>query len=262
MPLVPERQTSSPGETTAEIQLLRSADDAGRIPFPEGSHREITTFLEALARLDAKGHVEHRLQNGLFGCFLTDSGKRLRSQLIAPQNEGGPELSDVSVLPPPTRQALLATIFGSLLWFPMPTQARLGETAERIEARYGVPVKVENGVSARDFQCTYKHGGLTIVVHYLDEKSQDECFANENGEAIATDDLQHLMEVNRRGGKWSLKEDNGSFKRWNLNSGEAIAVDDYKTGHWLEIKTIWWQHFVDQHSEEAQKGVSDRMKDF
>jgi hypothetical protein len=87
MSSVPKRCPSS-GETTVEIQLLRSADDTGRIPFPEGNHREIAAFLEALSRLDARGYVEQRLQNGLCGCFLTDSGKRLRAQLIASPKEG------------------------------------------------------------------------------------------------------------------------------------------------------------------------------
>ena len=51
-------------------------------------------------------------------------------------------------------------------------------------------------------------------------------------------------------------------KKWNLNSGDAVAIDDYKTGHWLEIKTIWWQHFVDQHPAESLGAVGERLKDF
>jgi hypothetical protein len=47
-----------------------------------------------------------------------------------------------------------------------------------------------------------------------------------------------------------------------LNSGDAVAIDDYKTGHWLEIKTIWWQHFVDQHPAESLGAVGERLKDF
>ena len=50
--------------------------------------------------------------------------------------------------------------------------ARLGESAGRIEARYGAPVKVENGSRSRDFKCTYLHNGFTIAVQFLDDKSE------------------------------------------------------------------------------------------
>jgi hypothetical protein len=212
MPPDPESQPPSSTESAAEIQLLLSADDTGRVPFPEGRYREIAVFLEALGRLDGKGHIAHRLHNGFLGCYLTGSGMLLRSRVMAARNEEGDDHSEGSMFHHPACRVFLPVFLGLVLWKATPVQARLGETPERVEARYGVPVKVENGMSARDFQCTYKHGGITIVVHFLDEKSQDECFANDNGDPIAADELQRLLEVNRRGGKWNLKEDNGSAK--------------------------------------------------
>jgi hypothetical protein len=131
-----------------------------------------------------------------------------------------------------------------------------------VEARYGPPVKFENGLCTRDFQCTYQHGGITIVVRYLDEKSQSESYSNENGDAIATEEIQRLLEINRRGGKWKLKEDGDSIKKWDLNSGEAMAVYQPNTGHLLEIKTVWWQHFVEQHKAAAATEANQRLKDF
>jgi hypothetical protein len=153
-------------------------------------------------------------------------------------------------------------LLSALLLSASPLQARLGESPARVEARYGLPVKVENGVCARDFECTYQHGGITIVVHYLDEKSQFESYSNDSGDSIAADEIQRLLEINRRGGKWKLKDDSSSGKKWELNSGEAAASYPSQPGHSLEIKTIWWQHFAEEHPTEKVTKAIERLKDF
>ncbi len=163
----------------------------------------------------------------------------------------------------PTQAALLwPTLLSVLLLSTSPLQARLGESPIRVEARYGAPVKVENGICARDFECTYRHGGITIVVHYLDEKSQFESYSNDSGDSIAGDEIQRLLEINRRGGNWKLKDDTSSGKKWELNSGEATAVYQPQPGHALEIKTIWWQHFAQEHPTEKITNTIERLKDF
>jgi hypothetical protein len=164
---------------------------------------------------------------------------------------------------PSTPAALLwPTLLSVLFLSASPLQARLGESPIRVEARYGAPMKVENGVCARDFECTYRHGGMTIVVHYLDEKSQYESYSNESGDSIAADEIQRLLEINRRGGKWKLKDDTSSGKKWELNSGEATAVYEPQPGRALEIKTVWWQHFAEQHPTEKVTNAIERLKDF
>jgi len=69
-------------------QILLSTDDNGRITFPDGHYWEVASFLRALSRLDERGHIQHRLQNGYLACYLTESGRLLKSQAIAAQNDG------------------------------------------------------------------------------------------------------------------------------------------------------------------------------
>jgi len=115
MPPDPELQRSSSTETAAETLLVLSADDTGRIPFPEGNYREIATFLEALTRLDKKGHIEHRVHNGYLGCYLTDSGNLLRSQLTASQTGDSHDTSGISMLHQSAYQVFLPALLGLLL---------------------------------------------------------------------------------------------------------------------------------------------------
>jgi len=144
----------------------------------------------------------------------------------------------------------------------VPLQARLGESPARLEARYGSPVQVENGTCSREFECTYKHAGIAIVVHFLDEKSQYESYSSDNGVPMDAAEILRLLEVNRRGGNWKLTKDNGSSKQWDLNSGEATATYRYNTSQLLEIKTSWWDRYSAEHPTDAKNGVSDRLKDF
>ena len=168
--------------------------------------------------------------------------------------------------PPARHRKLLPFILGLLLAGAVPLQARLGESPGRIEARYGAPVKVDNGIRTRDFQCTYKHGGMVIVVCFLDEKSQCEAYANEAGGPLTDAEIQRLLEINCRGGHWKRGTDKGSSKEWNLNSAEASAAyrsgDDQSHPNELEIKTSWWDHYVTSHPGEPVGEVSERLKDF
>ena len=143
-----------------------------------------------------------------------------------------------------------------------PLQARLGESVARLEARYGAPVKFQNGSCTRDFQCTYHHGGMTIVVDFLDETSQCESYSNEDGSPFKPEETQALMSVNGRGGKWTLKEDKQTSKRWNLSSGDVVARQDDQNGHTFELRSSWWQNFLDQRPGKTKSEVADRLKDF
>jgi hypothetical protein len=131
----PATLPSSPSPAAAEKALLLSADETDRIPFPEGTYRDIAAFLEAMTRLEKAGHLEHRLQNGFLGCYLTESGRRLQSQLRPPAD--APRK--------PEEQSFLHAIAGrvALLLFTVvigattATGARLGETPMRPGASHG-----------------------------------------------------------------------------------------------------------------------------
>ncbi|MDR3404106.1 MAG: hypothetical protein P4L99_16535 [Chthoniobacter sp.] len=256
-------QPSATNETNSVIQLLLSSDDDGRIPFPEGNSRQIAAFLRALSHLDDSGHIQRRLHHGYLTCYLTDSGKDLKAQAIAAQNEGDRCSCLASGLSQALgRACLLALAVGLFLSQATPLQARLGDSPARVEARYGAPVKFENGACSRDFQYTYQHDGFLIVVQFLDEKSQCECYSNENGDPLPADIIQRLMEVNGRGSKWSLKEDTESSKQWSLDSGDTFATEQKQNGHRLQIESSWWRHFTSRHLAVPTPKPDDRLKDF
>jgi hypothetical protein len=133
----PERQTA------AETAVLRSADETGRIPFPQGNHREIAAFLEAIIQLEKRGFVEHRMENTHFGCYLTEAGKALQSDLVGvPSEQDNSNSREVTQQPPRSTRATVALLLGFLLLHVAPARARLGETQDQLQARYGTPVKV------------------------------------------------------------------------------------------------------------------------
>lgn len=248
--------------TILEKALLFSADETGFIPLPEGNYSEVCLFCEALARLEEKRHIRRRQWNGCRAFFLTKSGEDLKGQLLAtgPQTRRGSLRPSGKRFTP--RRKLLLLLPAFLLLGAVPSPARLGESPNRVEARYGAPVKVQNGARIRDFECTYKHAGFTVVVHFLDEKSQCESYVNDSGVELSQEEIQRLLEVNRHGGKWKRKEDVHGSQKWDLNSGEATATYQTQADHALEIRTSWWDHYVADHPVESVAGISERLKDF
>lgn len=186
----------------------------------------------------------------------------LKSQTIAPQVDGLRVPSQGSRFTRSLCGVFLLASTVLLLSVAAPLHARLGESPDRIQARYGTPIKVENGQYSRDFCFTYKHEGFIIVVCFLDDKSQCERYSNENGEPLAEEEIQNLMEINVRGGRWNLKKGSGASKQWVSDSGDAFANERRENGHSLEIMTSWWQHFVDRHPSNPRPGIKERMKDF
>jgi len=248
--------------TVLEKALLFSADESGFIPMPEGNYSEICLYIDAFAHLQQRRHVCRRPWNGCQAFCLTKSGENLKFRLLAP----GMQAARRSLKRPARHRKLLPFVLGLLLAGAIPLQARLGESPGRIEARYGAPVKIDNGIRTRDFQCTYKHSGIVIVVRFLDEKSQCESYASETGGPLTDAEIQRLLEVNCRGGHWKRETEQGSSKKWDLNSGEASAAyrsgDDQSHPNELEITTSWWDHYVTGHPMESTDGVGERLKDF
>jgi hypothetical protein len=142
-----------------------------------------------------------------------------------------------------------------------PLYARLGETPARIEARYGAPIKVENGKCSRDFKCSYAHGGFTITVQFLDDKSECEDYSKD-GNPISEAQIQKLLEVNRRGGKWNRPENSNSTRTWRSDSGVTASYGADAQHPALEVVTRWWREYVTNRPKDATVEASESLKDF
>jgi hypothetical protein len=147
-------------------------------------------------------------------------------------------------------------------------QARLGEPSNRIEARYGPPTKIENGDSSRVYSCHYSHDGIDIVVDYLDDKSACEHFVKK-GAPFEDDEIQHLLEINGRGTKWTKVEskdkdkdkDKADVTKWRLSSGVVATYDKAQSS--FDIVAHWWQDYctLREHAKPGEKKF-EKLKDF
>jgi hypothetical protein len=116
---------SSERQTAAENTVLRSADETGRIPFPEGSFREIASYLEAITHLKKRGFVVHRMENSHFACYLTEAGKARRSDLLGASPEPVNANSREAVEPPRrSTRATVALLLGLLSVHTAPARAQ------------------------------------------------------------------------------------------------------------------------------------------
>lgn len=105
-----------------------------------------------------------------------------------------------------------------------PTWARLGETAEECDARYGKPTTVEkesDGIPNR----TYQYGDFLVKVAFIDGKSVCEEFKKTGKNLLTMEEAQRLLEVNKQGSDWVLKDDldDATPESWMRVDGDAKA---------------------------------------
>jgi hypothetical protein len=100
--------------------------------------------------------------------------------------------------------------------------ARIGETEQQIEARYG---KGRFTLSI-DYQLFYQSSGINIVVTFIDGVSQSEFFKNQDNSELSKNEIGLLLEVNAAGSKW-IEDPNARLagvQGWKLQSGGRHAA--------------------------------------
>lgn len=135
-----------------------------------------------------------------------------------------------------------------LLAFQEVSFARIGETQEQVEARYGKSVMlVSNKPRERIF--TYSSKGLNILVVYFDGKSSMETYKAEKGSSALSDVvIQALLEVNSGGMTWA-KVDSTSWKtedRVAYTSGRIASRD-------LTVVTVAYSAWSNEKSDTEEK---------
>lgn len=104
----------------------------------------------------------------------------------------------------------------ALLMLSASTEARLGETPDQIEARYGKPKMTDKTADPRLVYSRYESRGFVIDVGFLDGKSQAEIFKKPPGEQIHDSEVAALLQANSFGHKWVERERIDFDKRWDL----------------------------------------------
>jgi hypothetical protein len=89
----------------------------------------------------------------------------------------------------------------TLLMLVSPAFARIGETEQQIEARYGRSSRTLSKGN-EPLQKLYRSSGLNIGVTYIDGVSQCEIFSKQDDSELSKNEIALLLEANAAGTKW------------------------------------------------------------
>jgi signal transduction histidine kinase len=131
-----------------------------------------------------------------------------------------------------------------LLLLPAIAGARIGETREQCDKRYGAPTKVEAG-SADSTEAEYVKEGFSIHVLFIDGRAQKISYSH--GTAFTDKQITKLLNNNARGETWhaTLPTTSGVYGSWESSKG---ATAEYFTPKpWEPLKAF-------QYSLEIRSG--------
>src|ERR1700757_2739188 len=149
--------------------------------------------------------------------------------------------------------------FGRLFSVSAPV-ARIGETEQQIEKRYGKSsLTVSTG--NEPLQKVYQSSGLNITVTYLDGVSQREIFTKQDGSELSKNEIAILLEANAAGSKW-IEDPTATalagMQGWKLESGGRTAAFSRDNTR-LVITTDLVQKVFTQRKAEDEK---EKLKGF
>jgi len=103
--------------------------------------------------------------------------------------------------------------------------ARLGETEEQIEGRYGKAVQTAPSNIESINEGVYEKNGYKIIVSFLNGKSCCEFFFHVPHRRFTKSEFQSLLDINTLGSKWLLIANNGNELDacWQLANKGATA---------------------------------------
>ncbi|MES2569430.1 MAG: hypothetical protein V4710_05175 [Verrucomicrobiota bacterium] len=100
--------------------------------------------------------------------------------------------------------------------------ARLADTPEQLDARYGQPRNVENTDDPRLSFREYQVKGFNILVSVLDGKSQAEIFTKSFATRWIDGEMKAILSANAFGMRWVEEEQTGAIRSWRLGNA-ALA---------------------------------------
>jgi len=112
-------------------------------------------------------------------------------------------------------------------------QARLGETAAQIEARYGKSLSSEKGALGDVIYRQYKHDDLKIRVLFVGGGSHREQYSMANGTKISDQETANLLDLNTSGSKIWVPVNQASLdsniREWALMAKKGCLGKAYYT---------------------------------
>lgn len=122
-------------------------------------------------------------------------------------------------------------------------KARLGETADQLEARYGQPLSETDqkgeGAKIPLAKVVFQKGGFEIDVTITNGVSVQETFKKLNGNPITTNEARYLLTVNSQGREWEAPVTTDGDKVWTRddNATARLAQDGSLTIRSRELTT-------------------------
>ena len=101
--------------------------------------------------------------------------------------------------------------------------ARLGETEEQIEARYGKPFKVSK-VSNDLTEKIFKSKGFWVMVSFTKGISHGEYYRKLDKTELAFNEIAIFLKANSNGQEWIVISETISQKEWSNKAKDTIAT--------------------------------------
>jgi hypothetical protein len=124
------------------------------------------------------------------------------------------------------RIALIALLF--VVAVTTTAQARLGETADQLVARYGQPLKETDqkgeGDKIASADVVFQKGGFQIEVTLVDGISVAETFNKINGDGLSLGEIRILLNDNSQGSGWEAPQTIADQKKWMRDDGAVASL--------------------------------------
>ena len=152
-----------------------------------------------------------------------------------------------------------------LLLSAIPAYARLGETTEQIEARYGKPIQATKPESPATDAEVYEKNGFQITVGYFERRSCYEQFRK-----VDPDKPNSLLEITETERDWLRKAnkldpgfrvtapDNDKHMRWQFYSSDRQSEGTYDS----KVLTIRLLRVEPQKEVDEKKREIENLKGF
>ena len=140
-----------------------------------------------------------------------------------------------------------------------PAFARIGETEQQIEARYGKSIGTLSSGN-QPLKKAYQSSGMNIIVMYIDGVSQSEVFTKKDESEFSKNEIAILLDANAAGSKWieDPKARLVGMHGWNLEAGGRTAGYS-ESARGLLIQTEVADKVSAQREGEAEK---EKLKGF
>jgi hypothetical protein len=160
---------------------------------------------------------------------------------------------------PMTRISTVVVAAATMLLAGRNVLARIGETEQQIEARYGKSLGVLSHGN-EPLMKTYRKADLDIAVTYVDGISQKEFFSHKDKSGLTATEIDVLLAANSEGKKW-IEQSLPSFfhgRAWKLEGSDRVAQYHEKQ-HALAIVSTGAEAIGDERRSRADK---EKLKDF